>query len=131
MAVASSEGKGRYFSGMRVLLPKILSLFFAVVGVSKLMGWLPALERFYQWQLPGWWMVYVVGVIQLAGGVALWRARSRGPAALVLAVTTMVMLSAQMRFAWWWDAVASMVLIVLLLFARQAGSTSTSTPPAP
>ena len=115
---------------MHRVLPRILSVFFALAGISKLIGWLPPLERFYQWQLPGWWMVYAVGVVQLLGGAGLWRDPSRRAAAFVLAAVCLVILSAQVRFAWWWDGLASVILMALLLRVAQVGSTSTSTPPA-
>lgn len=111
------------------VLSRLLGAFFIVAGISKLVGWLPPLERFYQWQLPGWWMVYAVGGLQLAGGIGMWRAGSRRASSWLLAALSLVILSAQVRFGYWWDALLSAALIVLLLRAAQAGSSSTVHPP--
>lgn len=130
MAAPSGDGKGRYLPPMSQLVARGLGVFFVAAGVSKLIGWLPPLERFYQWQLPGWWMVYAVGILQLAGGIGIWREPTRGASAWLLAAVNLVILSSQVRFGYWWDALLGVLLLAMLVRVAQAGSRSTEHPPA-
>lgn len=107
---------------MHQFAARALGVLFALAGCSKLLGWRLPLERLAQWHLPGWWMVYALGILQLAGGIGLWWAGSRRPSALLLAGVTLVILSAQVRFGLWWDALMGVAVIALLLRLVERGA---------
>jgi uncharacterized membrane protein YphA (DoxX/SURF4 family) len=65
-----------------------LGTAFAVFGVAKLFGSAAQLEDFERWGFPTW-VVYVIGLVELTGGLALL-GRTTAPYAASLLVGTMM-----------------------------------------
>lgn len=64
----------------------LLGFFFIMAGGKKLLGQEAQIDSFFQWGYPLWFL-YLVGAIELVGGICLLIPQVRFFAVLVLSVT--------------------------------------------
>jgi putative oxidoreductase len=64
----------------------LLGFFFVVAGGKKLLGQEAQIDSFFRWGY-SLWFFYLIGAIELAGGIGLFISQLRFIAALVLSLT--------------------------------------------
>ena len=107
----------------------MVGLIFVAQGMSKLLGQAAAdwAVRFEHWGYPGWFR-WFVGIVEIAGAVAMFVPRSRRPAALSLLV---VMAGAIMTHAIHGEirrVLPPLILGVMLLLLLRGPQTPTISP---
>jgi uncharacterized membrane protein YphA (DoxX/SURF4 family) len=98
-------------------LSVLLAAFFLMAGGAKLTGNPSQAAAFARWGYPGWFL-YVVGVVEAAGGLALLIPRLAGFAALTLGAT---MVGAALTHLFHGETTAAPVPGVLLLLVSLVG----------
>ena len=98
-------------------LTALLAAFFLVAGGSKLASSASSSANFARWGYPGWFM-YVVGVVEAGGAIALLVPRVAGFAALLLCGT---MAGAALTHLIHGETTAAPVPLVLLAFVALVG----------
>ena len=94
----------------------IIALFFAWAAVTKLAGADMWLEYFARWGLPMWFM-YLTGIVEAIGAVALLIPRVSGLGALFLATEMVVGVGIHWTNAEFIpDSIPAIVLVLLLAF---------------
>ena len=99
------------------ILTAFLTLIFLTAGGTKLAGLPVQADNFARWGYPGWFM-YVVGVIETSGAIALLIPRLAGFAALLLCST---MVGAALTHLIHGETTAVPVPLVLLAFVALVG----------
>ncbi len=64
----------------------LLGLFFIMAGGKKLLGQEAQIDSFFRWGYPLWFL-YLIGAIELVGGISLLIPQLRFFAILILSVT--------------------------------------------
>mgnify|MGYP001618369512 CR=1 FL=1 len=98
-------------------LTALLAAFFLVAGGSKLASSASSSANFARWGYPGWFM-YVVGVVEAGGAIALLIPRVAGFAALLLCGT---MVGAALTHLIHGEMTAAPVPLVLLALVALVG----------
>lgn len=98
-------------------LTALLAAFFLVAGGSKLASSASSSANFARWGYPGWFM-YVVGVMEAGGAIALLIPRAAGFAALLLCGT---MVGAALTHLAHGETTAAPVPLVLLALVALVG----------
>lgn len=99
------------------ILTAFLTLIFLTAGGTKLAGLPVQADNFARWGYPGWFM-YVVGVIETSGAIALLIPRLAGFAALLLCGT---MVGASLTHLIHGETTAVPVPLVLLALVALVG----------
>jgi uncharacterized membrane protein YphA (DoxX/SURF4 family) len=64
----------------------LLGLFFIIAGGKKLLGQEAQIDSFFRWGYPLWFL-YLIGAIELVGGIGLFIPQLRSYAVMVLSIT--------------------------------------------
>jgi uncharacterized membrane protein YphA (DoxX/SURF4 family) len=99
------------------MLTVLLTAIFLTAGGTKLAGFPVQADNFARWGYPGWFM-YVVGVVEAGGAIALLVPRVAGFAALLLCGT---MVGAALTHLVHGEMTAVPVPLVLLAFVALVG----------
>lgn len=99
------------------ILTAFLTLIFLTAGGTKLAGLPVQADNFARWGYPGWFM-YVVGVVEAGGAIALLIPRVAGFAALLLCGT---MVGAALTHLLHGEMTAAPVPLVLLALVALVG----------
>ena len=98
-------------------LTALLAAFFLVAGGAKLASSASSSANFARWGYPGWFM-YVVGVVEAGGAIALLIPRAAGFAAILLCGT---MVGAALTHLAHGETTAAPVPLVLLALVALVG----------
>ena len=99
------------------ILTAFLTVIFLTAGGTKLAGFPVQADNFARWGYPGWFM-YVVGVVEAGGAIALLIPRVAGFAALLLCGT---MVGAALTHLVHGEMTAAPVPLVLLALVALVG----------
>lgn len=106
----------------------LLGLFFIIAGGKKLLGQEAQIDSFFRWGYPLWFL-YLIGVVELVGGIGLFFPQLRLYAVMVLSIT---MVGASMTHLKAGEVAAIPVpvvlLLLLLLLAWTMGGSTKKTP---
>lgn len=106
----------------------LLGLFFIIAGGKKLLGQEAQIDSFFRWGYPLWFL-YLIGVIELVGGIGLFIPQVRLYAVMVLSLT---MVGASMTHLKAGEVAAIpipvVLLLLLLLLAWTMGGSTKKTP---
>lgn len=92
----------------------LLGFFFIVAGGKKLLGQEAQIDSFFRWGYPLWFL-YLIGAIELGGGICLLIPQVRFFAVLVLSVTMVGAFITHLRAGEMAALPVPLVLVVLLL----------------
>ncbi|GAA4360959.1 DoxX family protein [Kangiella marina] len=102
------------------VLTVVLAIIFLVSGGAKLLGLEFELEAFSRWGYPLWFM-YLTGVIEVVGGVALLVPRLASYAAVGLSVVMVGAVATHLINSEWVMLVIASVILALLLWRSYIG----------
>jgi uncharacterized membrane protein YphA (DoxX/SURF4 family) len=97
----------------RAALWFLLGLFFIMAGGKKLLGQEAQIDSFFRWGYPLWFL-YVIGAIELVGGIGLLIPQVRVFAVLILSVTMVGAVMTHFRAGEMTAVPVPLVLLVLL-----------------
>jgi putative oxidoreductase len=92
----------------------LLGIFFIMAGGKKLLGQEAQIDSFFRWGYPLWFL-YLIGAIELMGGICLLIPQVRFIALLVLSVTMVGAIITHLRAGEMAAVPVPLVLLVLLL----------------
>jgi uncharacterized membrane protein YphA (DoxX/SURF4 family) len=92
----------------------LLGLFFIMAGGKKLLGQEAQIDSFFRWGYPLWFL-YLIGAIELVGGICLLIPQVRFFAVLVLSATMVGAFMTHLRAGEMAAVPVPLVLLVLLL----------------
>jgi putative oxidoreductase len=109
----------------------LLGIFFIMAGGKKLLGQEAQIDSFFRWGYPLWFL-YLIGAIELVGGICLLIPQVRFFAVLVLSVTMVGAFLTHLRAGEMAAVPVPLVLLVLLLILawtmrRSPGKTRSGT----
>jgi uncharacterized membrane protein YphA (DoxX/SURF4 family) len=107
------EGPGQRRAAGFLVLRGALALAFLLAGVPKLLARPPLPEQFTQLGFPLWFM-YLIGLLEVGGGLGLLVRRVSGYAAVVLAVVMLGAAGTLVRHGEYSKLAPSLVFLVLL-----------------
>jgi putative oxidoreductase len=92
----------------------LLGLFFIMAGGKKLLGQEAQIDSFFRWGYPLWFL-YLIGAIELVGGISLLIPQLRFFAILILSVTMIGALVTHYRAGELAAVPVPVILLILLL----------------
>ena len=92
----------------------LLGIFFIMAGGKKLLGQEAQIDSFFRWGYPLWFL-YLIGAIELVGGICLLIPQVRFIAVLVLSITMVGAFITHLRADEMAAVPVPLVLLVLLL----------------
>ena len=106
---------------MKRFLVPLLTVLFLVTGVTKFLGLDFYVQKFARWGFPVWWFMYAVGAAELAGGLLLFRVRTRRLGAWLLGLIVLAALATHLRFGEWGNAGFALLVLVGLAGILRGG----------
>lgn len=91
----------------------VISLVFGLAGMAKILGLQFEVDAFVGWGFSIGFM-YFVGVLEVAGALALWMRKLAPFAALCLAALTVGALATRLVYMEWLPALVTAVVLVLV-----------------